>query len=249
MVVRGIKSLIQSLTSGIDSSFGEMIAKNENENLKNKFNIYETLFFTITTIAFSCTYVLITPFVSVYVRGITDVNYVRYLFGYLIVVSEFIWAIRLPYSSLVLAAGHFKQTKVGAWIECVVNIFISLLLVFKFGIIGVAIGTIIAMSIRTIEFIIHTNKKILFRNYNLSIYKILLVVVETIIIIFVYSIIPKFTYNNYFNWGLNAFVIFVVSTFIVLFLNTIFYKQEMLSVKKIIKRRKIKNVKKSSSDY
>ena len=81
-----------------------MIAKDEKENLCKKFNIYEVLYFTIITILFSCTMILIVPFVSVYTKNITDANYIRYLFGYLIVISEFVWAIRLPYSSLILSA-------------------------------------------------------------------------------------------------------------------------------------------------
>ena len=101
----------------------------------------------------TCAIVLIVPFISVYTKGVTDANYIRYAFGALIVISEYIWAIRLPYSSLVLAAGHFKETRKGAWVECISNIVISVLLVRAFGLIGVAIGTIVAMAIRTIEFI------------------------------------------------------------------------------------------------
>ena len=164
LVVSGIKKIILAFSSGIDASWGDMIAKDEYDNLNRKFNLYEILYFSICTIIFSCAMVLIVPFVSVYTKGITDVDYIRYLFGYLIVISEYIWAIRLPYSSITLAAGHFKETRKGAWIEAFVNIIISIILVKKFGIIGVTIGTIVAMLIRTIEFVYHTNKYILKRN-------------------------------------------------------------------------------------
>ena len=153
LIVRGIKSIIQAFSSGIDSIFGDMLVKKETDNIKEKFGIYETLYFFITTIIFTCTLVLIVPFVQVYTKDITDVNYIRYTFGALLVISEYIWAIRLPYSSIISSAGHFKETRKGAWVEAIVNIIISLILVKKYGIVGVAIGTIIAMAIRTIEFI------------------------------------------------------------------------------------------------
>ena len=106
-----------------------MIANNEKENLNKKFGMYEILYNTINTILFTCAMILIVPFISIYTNGITDANYIRYTFGYLLVISEFIWAIRLPYSSIILSAGHFKETRKGAWIECLSNIIISLILV------------------------------------------------------------------------------------------------------------------------
>jgi len=184
LVVAGIRKIIEAFSSGIDASWGDMIAKNEYKNLNEKFDLYEVLYFIVCTIVFASAIVLIVPFVSVYTRDINDANYIRYTFGYLIVISEFIWAIRLPYSSIILAAGHFKETRIGAWIEAISNIVISIVLVFKFGIIGVTIGTIVAMIIRTIEFIYHTNKYILKRNIFESIKKVFLIVIETIIIFF-----------------------------------------------------------------
>ena len=223
LIVKGIKSIIQAFTSGIDSLFGDMIAKNEIQNLNKKFNLYEIIYFTITVIIFSSTIVLITPFVSVYTKGITDANYIRYTFGVLLVISEYIWAIRLPYSSITLAAGHFKETQKGAWVECIANIIISIILVWKYGIIGVTIGTIIAMSIRTIEFIYHTNRYILKRNMFESIKKIILLICETLIIVTICSIIPYFKNINYLYWMINAVITFLISSLVItIFIFTVY---------------------------
>lgn len=106
-----------------------MIAKNE--NLNKSFSTYEFFYHTISTITFTCTIILITPFVEVYTSGVNDVNYIRPLFGLFLTLAEYMWSIRLPYSSIVLAAGHFKETKKGAWVEAVTNIVISIILVFN----------------------------------------------------------------------------------------------------------------------
>lgn len=245
LVVKGVKSAIQAFTSGIDASFGDMIAKKEEKNLNEKFQMYEVAYFTLCTIVFTCTMVLIVPFVSVYTKGITDANYIRYSFGYLIVISEYIWAIRLPYSSITLAAGHFKETRIGAWVEAIVNIIISIILVSKFGIIGVAIGTIIAMTIRTIEFIYHTNKYILKRNIWLTVNKIIVIVFETLVCVLISKYLFIFKEISYFNWILNAFVIFIVSSIVILIINVNLYKKEFYNlfiiVKKMLKK-KVKNI-------
>lgn len=242
LVVKGLKSLIQAFTNGIDSAWGDMIAKKEHNNLNKKFSIYEILYNLISTICFTCAIVLITPFVSVYTRDVTDANYVRYVFGYLIVISEYVWSIRLPYSSIILAAGHFKETRVGAWVECSSNIIISIILVNKYGLIGVTIGTIVSMTIRTIEFVYHTNKYILDRAIWESIKKILLVIIETLIIVFICKYLPYVDNINYINWIINAVVVGIISCLVVLSLNLLFFKKEFEEVieifKNIVRRKK-----------
>ena len=246
LVVKGVKSIIQAFSSGIDASFGDMIAKGEHDNLNRKFGMYEVAYFTVCTIVFSCTMVLIVPFIRVYTKGITDANYVRYLFGYLIVISEYIWAIRLPYSSITLAAGHFKETRVGAWVEAITNIVVSLIFVKKFGIIGVTIGTIVGMTIRTIEFVFHTNKYILKRNIFVNLKKISLIILETIIIAFLANKFSIFTKVSYFSFILNAIVILVISSVVTLTINSLFYKSEFKSLINVFKRIVVKKTNKSN---
>lgn len=243
LVVKGIKAIIGAFSGGIDATFGDMIAKKETNNLRQKFSIYETIYNTVSTIAFTSAIVLITPFISVYMKGTTDADYIRPLFGALIVISEYIWAIRQPYNSIVLAAGHFKETRIGAWIECLSNIVISVILVTQFGIIGVAIGTIVAMTIRTAEFVYHANKYILNRSIWESAKKILLVTAETIIVIIICNFLPFRDNNNYLDWVINALMVLVVTTTVTLGLNYIFFKKELKSVKGLLKvlKRKRKN--------
>ena len=226
LVLKGIKSLIQAFIGGIDASFGDMIARKEHDNLKEKYNIYETIYLTIASILYICVLILIIPFVVVYTKGITDTNYIRPLFGFLITIGEFMWAIRLPYSSITLAAGHFKETRKGAWVEAIINIIISGVLVSKYGIIGVAVGTVVAMLIRTIEFVYYTNKHILERNLFISVKKILLCVVETLLVLFVIHFIPNISSNTYISWGMYGIIVFIITSIIILTINFILYNKD-----------------------
>ena len=235
LVLKGINSLIQSFSNGVDASFGDMIAKNETDILNKKFGMYESIYLTVSSILYICTLVLIVPFIRVYTKDIIDANYIRPLFAFFIVISEFAWAIRLPYSSIVLAAGHFKETRKGAWLEAIINITISIILIKKFGITGVAIGTLIAMVIRTIEFIYHTNKYILKRKFVISVRKILLVIFETALVLFIVEFVPNFSGYTYISWVVYSIIILLITSTIVLPINIMTYKEEFKNLLYIFK--------------
>lgn len=233
LVVNGIKNLVSALTGGVDASFGDMIAKNESERLNVSFSVYEIFYYTFITIIYSCTLLLIVPFIKIYTRGVYDANYIRPAFSFLVVIAEFVHSIRIPYSSITLAAGHFKETMKGAWFEALSNIAISIVLVFKFGIIGVAIGTLFATTIRTIEFNYHSSKYILKRNILKGFIKPIIAVVEIFIIYLLVLNINIIEITNYIDWVLYAVIVLFISSLTVVIINVVIYRKEIYMVKKI----------------
>ena len=226
LVVNGIKKVISIFSSSVSATFGDMIAKDEKENLNKKFNIYGTIYYTIVTIVFACAMILIVPFVRIYVHNVKDVNYERYSFGYLLTISEYVYMICLPYRTLIFSAGKFKEIRRGSWIEAILNIIISILLVNKFGIVGVAIGTIIAMSYRAVELIYFANKNILECRNSRIIKRVVLIIIETVLI----NIICYFANIGYsgtiINWVINALITFSISSILVFVINLVIYKKE-----------------------
>jgi len=109
------------------------------------------------------------PFVGNYTDGITDINYIRPVFAYFLVAAEWVAFIRIPYATSITSAGHYRQTKFGAIDEAAINIGASMILVYKIGICGVVLGTLIAVSIRTIYFIWYLSHHILKRSVFLFI--------------------------------------------------------------------------------
>ncbi len=144
--------------------FGDMIAKGEKTALQSNFRLFEFVSYTATTVLFTSTALLILPFVQIYTDGITDADYYRPLFAYVLVAAEAIYCIRLPYHAVVLAAGHFKQTKKGAYTEAIINIVLSIILVNFMGILGAAIATFVAMLYRTVQYAVYLSKNILQRD-------------------------------------------------------------------------------------
>lgn len=220
LVVNGIKCMINVVISGAQSFLGNMYAKDEKDELVNAFSIYEWSIHTVVTFLFTCTAILIVPFVKIYTYGITDANYIDPLFGNLMALAQAMYCLRIPYNSIVFAAGHYKQTQISALIEALINIIVSVVLVFKYGIIGVAIGTFIAMSYRTVYLVFYLKKNIIMRPIK---HFIRYIVVDIVIISISYLLtinleMNELSYVSWFILGIKVAIIVATITFLVNFL-------------------------------
>ena len=163
MITGGVQKIIMSAANGLESLFGNLIAKNEESKLLSAFVSVEWSVHFSVTIIYTIAAITITPFVSVYTSGITDADYNVPLFGTLLTIAYSAMCLRVPYFRLIKAAGHFKQTQNGAFISAGLNIVISLVFVFKFGLVGVAAGTFAALIYHTCYFAWYLRKNIINR--------------------------------------------------------------------------------------
>lgn len=226
-VIYNIKKIIKMSVSNFASAFGDMYAKGENELLEENLGVFELIVNTVVSIMYSVTLAMVVPFVLLYTDGVTDVNYSRPLFALIYVLSGCFDCFRMPYKTVVTAIGHFKQTRNGAIFEAVLNITISCLMVFKFGLVGVAIGTLAAMMFRTIQYSVYLSRKVL----NRSLKPFIGHVVLSLSIVFVVNFLSKIyigTIDNWFMWVVYAAITTIIAVTITFATNYIFYKKYLI---------------------
>ena len=240
MVVNGVKGLMVSMTNGVQALFGNMYAKEEKEKLNRTFDAVEWIMHTGVTFVFGLTAMLIVPFVSVYTKGINDANYIVPLFGFLITMAEAAHCWRLPYVSMVYAAGHFKQTQYAAIVEVVINIVISIALVARFGLVGVAVGTFAAVFYRNCYFVVYLSKNILNREIKYFVKHMLIDALCIGIMAGVMKLFSKFFSlgeQSYFAWVILGVKAGVTYGAILLVVNLLFYKKRIIEVFSMIKKK------------
>lgn len=237
LVITGIKGVVQALSSGIDSTFGDMHARGEKEAMNRSLRIYEQFYYTVITIMFTCTAVLVSSFVDIYTSGVTDVNYDRPIFGYIMVLSMFFWAVRQPYSAIVFSAGKFKETNAGSIWEAVINLAISLALVVPFGLVGVAIGTLVSTCIRSINYSNYASKEILRRSSFITIKRVLIAFCEIVFCFTLLNVLPSTIKNpsTYQGWLLYATLAFVVVAVFTVVPNHLLFKKDAAALFEKIK--------------
>lgn len=146
MVVAAINQLISAMFSSSSATLGNMYANEESGNMLVFFNKLETAIHAVTTIVFSCTIVLIVPFVLVYTKGVTDVEYKRTVFSLVFTLANYFWCLRIPYVLVITACGKYKETEQYFIKAAIMNVAISIVLVNFAGLIGVSIGTLVSMA-------------------------------------------------------------------------------------------------------
>lgn len=234
LVVMGIRRAVMAFSSGLEAAFGNMLAKNENEAVKHNLSVVETLMYILSTIVFTSSLILVTDFVSIYTAGIDDVDYIRPAFAYIIITAQFFYCVRLPYQMVVQAAGKYKDTKYIAIIEPILNIVISVTMVIKFGLIGVAIGTLVASLFKTIMFSNFMSQKIINRKQFVSWLKCLVFGGEGVISIVIVRLLPFATSYNYGHWFVNAFFTVIICSSVVIIGSLLFFNNDSkLIIKKI----------------
>lgn len=131
-------------------------------------------FFAVVAFGYTCTALLILPFITIYTAGVEDANYIRPWLAALFVIVGIANAIRIPANTLVNSAGHFKETKNRAIMEAAINFSVSFVLVQFLGVEGILIGGLCSYAYRTCDLIFYTSKTILKNSVRITVKKIVL---------------------------------------------------------------------------
>lgn len=230
LVSNGIRRLVMNFTNGMEAGFGNMIASGEHENVKRNFEIVQTMIFFVASIVYISSALLILEFVGVYTKGINDSNYIRPVFAYILIASQFFLCIRQPYQLIVQAAGHYRQTRNGAILEPIINIVISVIAVWKFGLVGVVCGTLAATVFRTVQYGVYVSKNLISGCHILLIKNIVLTLLDTAVVFLIYYFIPFSKAVSYTGWAIHAIIVFIISVVCTSGLMALFSRRQFIQM-------------------
>lgn len=236
LVIYGVKNLFTSMMNGIEAFLGSLWAKKDEENLQRTFAWTEWVVHTSVIFVFGCTGFLIVPFIQCYTKGVTDANYIQPLFAGLLVTAHACHCLRLPYNLMIFAAGRYRETQNNYIIATIINIVISVACVKVWGLVGVAIGTLVSMLYQTIWMANYNAKKLVKRSLKIFIKQC----VVDAITVGCYALIPfarKLTEISYYSWLILAVETAVAFLGVSIVINLLFYRKFVLGLPNIIKKR------------
>jgi O-antigen/teichoic acid export membrane protein len=227
MITSGIRKLLLTFINSLGAAFGNMFAKKEMATLKRNLLLYEQITFAFANFLFSVTLMVVLSFVHVYTSGITDVNYIRPSFAYVLIAASLFAAYRIPYQSIVEVIGHFKQTRNGAFFEAFMNIVVSIILVNLLGLVGVAIGTLCATVFRTFQYALYVSHNVIKRPMWLLVKRLLLSALTFGLIIAACSLLHFSQPANYMQLVLQAIPIALIAALATIGVELVFYRADL----------------------
>ena len=234
LVGSGLRTILNFLSNGIKPTIGQLYAKGNYDELNKKLDIYEYLIFLLVFILFSIACLLVTPFVMIYTNNVTDTNYYHPIFGILLMLSEGFYLIKNAHVDLAYSANKFKDMKKPCYIEALLNIVISLILIKPLGLIGITIGTLTAMLYRMVYHVWYTNKELIKRPQIIFYKKLFNFGITALIgVIICINLVPKVDYSL-FNWAWHGMVYLIIFGLIYMIDSLIFYRKEIKAIKKYL---------------
>lgn len=232
-VFAGINAIIGIFNNGLMAGIGDIISRNDVSNLQKIYREYECGYYMIVTWMYTCTYILIMPFIEIYTQGINDANYVSNNLAIMFVIIGILNALRVPQATVVGAAGHFRNTRYRALIEVIINLSVSLICVMLFGMTGVLMGGICSYTYRTIDYIIYTPKYITKLSVNETINRIIRMFITAMIIIAPFEFKISIKVNSIIEWICWGIIVSIWSAIIVFIIN---YVTDKDNIKSLISR-------------
>lgn len=243
LVMNALKKLQLIFNTGTEPIFGSMWAKKEIGKIERTLGFYEFAVVAFCSTVFSTALLMLLPFVTLYTKGITDVEYVRPYYALAITLAYAVQCLRVPYLCVVGGIGHYKQTKKAAIWEAVINLGLSTILVNVIGMVGVAIGTLAANLYRTLMYATYIDNNVIKRGKKVYIKKMVWALCNiAVIVIPTYQYIQKFVFSGWLDWIICACAVFVMSAVVVVISSLIFYRKEFLDACQIVKRMALKTI-------
>lgn len=207
-----VDTFINIASGSVQSALGQIFHIDKERYMEIN-EAFETYYLALVFSLFAITSIFILPFMSLYTNG-ADINYIDWkmplLFGFYQLLSYG----RVPSNLVIGFAGEFKSTQWRAWLETMINLTVSFLCVFKYGVYGVLAGTIAGVLYRANDMIFFANHRILKRSALQTYRKWGINAVLFLTVILIFRQIPM-RLDSYFRLILHALwvSVFVIGLF------------------------------------
>ena len=239
-VIYAISNFFGAISDSVSAAIGNILAKGEHNALKESFEAYRFVNTALATFVCTAEAILILPFAKMYTSGVTDAVYVRPIFAYFMIAAQWFSCMRTPFNSLINAAGHYRQTKSGAYLEVLLNVGLSVLLLPGFGIVGVAFGTLAAMAARSVYMAWYLSKNLLMRSLAGYVREVILNLLFGVLVTAFFTKSFVISSDSFVSWAFCAVLVSIALAIAVVLFNLLIHGSLMASWWNKLKRKSTK---------
>ena len=156
-IINMLRNILGKISGSITAIIGNYLSVGDTERSYDLFKELCSMMFFVATLISVPLFFALGDFIDIWYEGkiltqfLINMAFFVYMYGYII---------KIPTTTFVTSAGLFKETKISALCDTIINLILSLTLIFKVGISGVVFAT--AFSAFVAEYIMKTN--VLYKN-------------------------------------------------------------------------------------
>lgn len=230
-VASALTSLFNAMSTGVRASFGQVIAEHEQDTLRRTYDLFEYAYIILLFIIYTCMGTLLYSFIQLYSADFADADiYARWSLVIVFTMCGLLQNLRIPGSMVQVAAGHFRQTQGAAMIEAVLNIVVSVLLIFKFGIVGVVLGTCVSYAYRTTYILLYQERHFLPGTLKKTLLRVARSLLTSSVVMAVFFGVVNPSINSWIDWFVSAVLMCCFSGLFIVGVNALFEMDKMRMV-------------------
>lgn len=228
-VVSIVSRVLEAIVNAPRLSFGALFVEKNNKRIKDLFSLYEMITCMGLAVVLGTTAILILPFIKLYTRGISDVNYYNETIALLLIAKTFVQIIHIPSGQMIQMAGFFDISKK---IQLIASIILSILLsicLFDGTVYTVIIAILSAAIILAVLEIVYTEKYIINRGYKSIFQNIIPALIICIFSCWV-GISNLIVCENYFFFLVKGIVLVLIISLITLVTYYVLNKENVIKI-------------------
>jgi len=227
LIFQGIGMIIGLIGQSLNAPFGDLIARNETEKLRQNYSLYEFTFYSLMTILYCSAFILGYRFIDLYTRGVADINYLDINLLLLFTVYGTLTSLKVPQSTIIVSAGLYKETRLFAIIESVIVLSLSIPLIMFWGVYGALVASIIGLIFRSVDIIYSfhiTHVSVLTTIKRISI----LFTFMTISVLIISPLINSIEMTNFITWIFYSVIVVILLSLSLFLLYLVFEKKSII---------------------
>lgn len=221
MMISIINRFAQSIFNAATASFGNLIATESFEKRYEVFKRYNFLGFWIFGWTGLCLYILLTPFVKLWLG---DGFLIDNLTLTLVMINYYLVGMRVTVGNVKMAAGLYSQDQWAPIVQAVINLVVSIVGAMRMGLSGVFLGTVVSSicvpcwyrPVVVYKYAFHKPVKEYFSSYFLYLAVVLL---NTMLVFLInYYVISSLALSEYGSFGIMMLVCLLVPNAVIVIL-------------------------------
>ncbi|MDD3187716.1 MAG: hypothetical protein PHD02_04545, partial [Bacilli bacterium] len=229
-----VKNFLTSMIAAPINGFGQLISDKKYDYVYDKFETYEYIVILTTSILVSAVLIVIIPFIGLYTRSVTDINYTNFIIAVMLASILYLEVIHVPSGNIINVSGNFKVARKIQTITCLVLVSLLSILGYLYGIYGILGATIITnIGLASME-IYYTHIKI-FKKELISFIKKLVVNLFLVILLVIMGTSLLTSIDSYLMFFIIGFLTLLCCLIIIGLVNLLLFKNDLNKIFNLFK--------------